>query len=88
MIKTIKYFLILSFFCNYTYSQRITIKSIESKLITHQGVEFIGKLKEKNKDLYAFPNWNNQGVIYKADELAQLISSTNHQLMKRVSLMK
>ena len=45
-------------------AQKITINYIESRLVTHQGVEFVGVLKDKNNDLYTFPNWNNQGVIF------------------------
>lgn len=64
----LKRIVILVLFCcllgNYAYGQRITIKSIESRLITHQGVEFIGELKDKNKDHYSFPNWSNEGVLF------------------------
>lgn len=59
----------------YSYGQHITINRIESRLITDQGIEFIGDLNDKNNDLYTFPNWNNTGVIYldsKAYHLANI----------------
>jgi hypothetical protein len=42
----------------------VTIKNVESKLVTHEGVEFSGKLIKKNKDLHMFDTWRNSGVIY------------------------
>lgn len=62
--RIVKLVLLSCFLGNYAYGQRITIKSIESRLITHQGAEFIGELKDKNKDLYSFSNWSNEGVLY------------------------
>lgn len=50
---------------SYSYSQKITIKNIESRLITHEGDEFVGELKDnKAEDLYMLPNWNNEGVLF------------------------
>lgn len=64
----IKKSLILFLFCsilNNSFAQRhISIDYIESRLVTHQGVEFVGELKEVNNDLYAFENWNNYGIIF------------------------
>ncbi|WP_372792398.1 hypothetical protein [Lutibacter sp.] len=52
-------------FCyNNAFGQHITFKRIESRLITNEGIEFVGDLKDKNSDLYSFPDWNNQGVIF------------------------
>lgn len=62
--------------CNYSNAQRITVKYIESRLVTHQGVEFVGELKYKSEDLYAFPNWSNQGVLF-MDQNAYRISNFN-----------
>ena len=62
--RIVKLVLLSCFLGNYAYGQRITIKSIESRLVTHQGVEFIGEIKDKNKDLYSFSNWSNEGVLF------------------------
>jgi len=62
--NSIKLILFYCLFCNNSYGQHITIKRIESRLITNQGVEFIGDLNTKNNDLYTFPNWNNEGIIF------------------------
>ncbi len=67
------------FYCllsSYSYGQRITIRTIESRLITHQGFEFVGKLKDKNKDIYSFSNWSNEGVLY-LDNTKYLLSNIN-----------
>lgn len=68
MNNTVKnIFTFIIFYClfnNTFYGQQITIKRIESRLITNEGIEFIGNLKDKNSDLYSFPNWNNKGVIF------------------------
>jgi len=64
MKNIFKLALIFCLFISNTYGQRITINRIESRLITNEGVEFIGDLKDKNSDLYSFPNWDNQGVIF------------------------
>ncbi|MCF6212697.1 MAG: hypothetical protein L3J45_01590 [Flavobacteriaceae bacterium] len=73
-IKLILFYLLLS---NISYGQqRITINRIESRLITNQGIEFIGNLKDKNNDLYTFSNWNNRGMIY-LDGKAYSLSNIN-----------
>ena len=64
MKNIFKVTLFICLFINNTYGQRISIKRIESRLITNEGVEFVGDLKDKNNDLYSFPNWDNQGVIF------------------------
>lgn len=56
--------LIAILFIQQLIAQKITINYIESRLVTHQGVEFLGKLKDKNNDIYSFPNWDNQGVLF------------------------
>lgn len=50
--------------CANSYAQHITIKSIESRLITHQGIEFIGELRNVSNDKYGYSNWSNQGVLF------------------------
>ncbi|MBI9040656.1 hypothetical protein [Lutibacter sp.] len=54
----------LIFISTWAFSQQLTIKLIESTLITHQGVEFKGELKDSSNDLYVFDNFNNDGMIY------------------------
>lgn len=49
-------------------AQQITINYIESRLVTHQGVTFIGNLKEHTDDIYSYSNWNNNGVIFMNNE--------------------
>ena len=44
--------------------QHVTINHIQSRLITNEGIEFVGDLKDKNSDLYSFPNWDNQAVLF------------------------
>ena len=56
--------LIFGFCCNNIFGQHITFKRIESKLITNEGIEFVGDLKDRNSDLYSFPNWDNQAVLF------------------------
>jgi len=69
MKKTIIQFLIFCFIFNNAVSQEhVTINYIESRLITHQNVEFIGELNEVNDDLYAFEDWDNKGVIFIGDK--------------------
>lgn len=57
----------LLFFClSVTISfaqQRVTINHIQSRLITNEGVEFIGELVDLNDDLYAFDTWDNESII-------------------------
>jgi len=55
--------LLVCFSINYIFAQQITIKYIESRLVTHQGIEFIGELKDKKNDLYSYTNWDNKGVF-------------------------
>jgi len=65
MKKIAKLTLVLLLITNCTFAQkRISIKKIESRLITNEGVEFVGTLRNKNNDHYMFPKWNNNGVIY------------------------
>tara|TARA_R110001583_G_scaffold34847_1_gene116585 strand:- start:32282 stop:32959 length:678 start_codon:yes stop_codon:yes gene_type:complete len=64
MKNLIKIVLFYCLVCTNSYSQQITIKRIESRLITNQGIEFVGNLNTNNKDLYTFSNWNNKGVIF------------------------
>jgi len=64
MKKIIIVFLFCCFQVNQSFAQQITIKHIESRLVTHQGIEFIGELKDKSDDIYSYPNWNNKGVIF------------------------
>lgn len=54
------------FFTNFvSFSQQsITINRVESTLITNQGVNFIGSLKQPNNDFYVFENFNNSGIIF------------------------
>ncbi|SNR63920.1 hypothetical protein [Lutibacter flavus] len=61
---------------NFSYSQKITIKNIESRLITHQGVEFVGELKDLSNDTYLYPNYSNEGVLYYANQ-KYIISNIN-----------
>ena len=51
-------------FTTILFAQKITIKTIESRLITDQGVEFVGKLKDQNDDLYLNDDFSNNGIIY------------------------
>jgi hypothetical protein len=53
-------------------AQQLTIKTIESTLITDQGVEFIGTLKDHSNDLYAFSNFDNNGYIYRDNKTYNL----------------
>ena len=49
---------------NGVLGQSLTIKAIESRLVTHQGVEFVGELKDVKNDHYSFNNWSNEGILY------------------------
>ena len=65
MKKIAKLTLVLLLIANCTFAQkRISIKKIESRLITNEGVEFVGTLRDKNNDHYIFPKWSNNGVIF------------------------
>ncbi len=55
---------IYCFLFSNSFAQRLTIMSIESKLITHQGVEFVGELKDNVGELHLFPRWKNNGLFY------------------------
>ncbi len=55
----------LTFFVAFTaVAQRISIATVETKLITHQGYEFVGEVVEKSNGLFLFSNWRNNGVLY------------------------
>jgi len=57
--------LVLLLVANCTFAQkRVTIKKIESRLITNEGIEFVGTIRDKNADQYMFPRWSNSGVIF------------------------
>ncbi|MDO9038337.1 MAG: hypothetical protein Q7U59_08330 [Lutibacter sp.] len=56
-------FLFYLIFAN-SFAQQITIKNIESRLVTHQGIEFIGELKNVSNEKYSYSNWSNQGVLF------------------------
>lgn len=92
MKKSIIIFLIYSFFINQSNAQRITINRIESRLITNEGVEFIGQLIDVNNDLYLFQNWNNQGVLYLEDMKYHLsnmnFNITSNKFDSRISRVK
>ncbi|MFK5957931.1 MAG: hypothetical protein QM495_03560 [Lutibacter sp.] len=68
-----------------SYSQHITIKRIESRLITNEGIEFLGNLNDKSNDLYSFSNWRNEGIIYlnnKAYSLSNINFNVNKNLFE------
>ncbi|MDO9275869.1 MAG: hypothetical protein Q7T92_10015 [Lutibacter sp.] len=71
-------FLFYLIFTN-SYAQQITIKHIESRLVTHQGVEFIGELKDMKNDKYTNLNWSNQGVLF-LDSKAYHLSNINFNI--------
>ena len=52
-----KKIIIVILFCCFqvyqSFAQQITIKHIESRLVTHQGIEFIGELRDKSDDIYS-----------------------------------
>lgn len=64
IVIKIKVLISILLFVNYGFSQSLTIKTIESRLVTHQGVEFVGELKDVSNDHYSFSNWSNEGVLY------------------------
>lgn len=78
-MKKIIIILLFCLFCGNSYAQQITIKNIESRLVTHQGVEFIGDLKDVNNDEYAYSNWGNQGVLF-VDSKAYHLSNINFNI--------
>jgi hypothetical protein len=61
---TIKITLLFFFISNIAMAQFVTIRKVESTLVTHQGIEFTGKLIDKTRDLHMFSDWKNQGVIH------------------------
>ena len=79
MKKIIILVIFVSLFSNVFYGQQITIKRIESRLITNEGYEFIGDLKEKNNDLYIYSNWNNNGVLF-LDHKTYRLSNINFNI--------
>lgn len=78
-MKKIVRVLFFCLFCAHTYAQQITIKNIESRLITNQGVEFIGELKDVSNDKYTYSNWSNQGVLF-LDSKAYYLSNINFNI--------
>ena len=48
--------------------QHVSINHIQSRLITNEGIEFIGELMDVNDDLYAFDSWDNEGIIFIKDK--------------------
>jgi len=75
-MKILKLLLIICLYCSNTFGQKITIKTIESRLITNEGVEFIGDLKNKKKDHYSFKTWDNKGVLF-LNSTKYLLSNIN-----------
>lgn len=60
-----KLFFLILFINLSCFGQQITSIRVECKLITNQGVEFIGEVKDKsNEDIYMMSNWSNQSVLY------------------------
>jgi len=69
MTKNSIQILFFYFILNCSFAQQhVSINYIESRLITHQGVEFIGQLVDVNNDLYAFKDWNNKGILFIDDK--------------------
>ncbi|PCI09617.1 MAG: hypothetical protein COB73_05105 [Flavobacteriaceae bacterium] len=63
-------------------SQTLTIKSVETKLITNQGVEFFGKIVEKEKnDIYLNTTWRNTGELH-VDGKEYIIRNINFNISK------
>ena len=82
MKKIIKLLILILVVYSNGYSQQITIKKIESRLVTHEGVEFIGDLNDKrNDDIYMSNNWDNEGVLYLNDKSYSL-SNINFNVTK------
>jgi len=79
---TMKKNLIIFIFCSvcvHSFAQHITIKNIESRLITNQGVEFIGELKDVSNNEYSYPNWSNRGILF-LDSKAYHLSNINFNI--------
>ena len=64
MNKIIKISLLFCLIGNIAIAQNVTIRKVESKLLTHEGVKFDGKLINKTKDLHMFKDWKNNGVLH------------------------
>ncbi|MFZ3273875.1 MAG: hypothetical protein WA143_06340 [Lutibacter sp.] len=79
MKKSILKSLIFYLVCANSYAQQITIKNIESRLVTHQGVEFIGELRNVSNDKYSYLNWSNQGVLF-LNSNAYYLSNINYNI--------
>ena len=63
-------------------SQTLTIKRVETKLITNQGIEFFGKVVEKEKnDIYLNPTWNNKGELV-VDGKKHIIRNINFNISR------
>ncbi len=72
-------FVLLSFLSISLFGQRVTIKEIESRLITNEGIEFVGELKDKSGDLYVFPTWKNYSILFINNKTYQ-ISNLNFNI--------
>ncbi|HEY9220675.1 MAG TPA: hypothetical protein VIO43_03760 [Lutibacter sp.] len=79
MKKSILISFIFYLVCANSYAQQITIKNIESRLVTHQGVEFIGELRNVSNDKYSYSNWSNQGVLF-LNSNAYYLSNINYNI--------
>lgn len=64
IINKLRLATLFSFLCIYSYGQRITINRIETRLITNQGIEFIGELKDITKVHYSYSNFSNKGILF------------------------
>lgn len=89
MKKTLLLILFCCLLSTIFYGQQITIKRIESRLITNEGYEFIGDLKERNNDLYTYSNWNNNGVLFLDSKIYKLsninFNITTNSFVSRIS---
>lgn len=62
--------------------QSLTIQSVETKLITNQGIEFFGSVAEKEKnDIYLNPTWKNKGELF-VDGQKYIIRNLNFNISK------
>jgi len=62
-------------------AQTLTVRTVETKMITNQGVEFLGKVAEKGKDIYLNPTWRNNGVLF-VDGKKYTIRNINFNISK------
>lgn len=89
MKRRIEILLIFFVIANYSFAQqRLTIKSIENnKLISHQEIEFMGKLEDKNTDVFLFPKWSNQSKLFIGNKVYLMsninFNVTNNKLYSR-----